>query len=30
MAMMVLMGAGLDKNTAKKILEYGKEYYNKM
>lgn len=30
MAMMVLMGAGLDKDTAKKILEYGKEYYNKM
>ena len=27
MAMMVLMGAGFDGDTAKKILDYGKEHY---
>jgi len=30
MAMIVLMGAGFDKNTAEKILVYGKEYSKKL
>lgn len=29
MAMMVLMGAGFERDTAKHILDYGKEYYKR-